>query len=126
MRLLFDENVPKLIVDHFRSLRISLKTIYELNLTHYPDAEVVKKSNSLRRTLVTRDLGLIKITSYPDATKFGLILIRHNGPVTYSLFQTITDFVKYVGNKSIKDTLTVINENKYEFLKEPRVFLTST
>lgn len=77
MRLLFDENVPKLVVDHFRHLSIDLKTVNELNLISHPDSEIVRRSNKLRRTLVTRDLGLIKITSYSDATKFGLIFIRY-------------------------------------------------
>ena len=117
MRLLFDENVPKLIVDYFRYLKIDLKTVYELNLDRSPDAKIVRRSNTLRRTLVTRDLGLIKITSYSDATKFGLILIRHKDPVTANLLSVISDFVSYVKNKSIKDTLIVIDENKYELFK---------
>lgn len=117
MRLLFDENVPKLVVDHFRYLGIDLKTVNELNLTSYPDSEIVRRSNKLRRTLVTRDLGLIKITSYSDATKFGLILIRFKGPVTSQLLETITDFVKHVENKSIKDTVIIVSKDQYENFK---------
>ena len=117
MRLLFDENVPKLIIDYFRHLKIDLKTVYELNLISFPDSEIVKKANVLRRTIVTRDLGLIKITSYSDATKFGLILIRHQGPVTAKLLSVISNFVSYIKNKSIKDTLILIAEDKYELFK---------
>lgn len=117
MRLLFDENVPKLVVDHFRYLGIDLKTVNELNLTSHPDSEIVKRSNKLRRTLVTRDLGLIKITSYSDATRFGLILIRFKGPVTSQLLETITDFVRHVENKSIKDTIIVVRKDQYENFK---------
>lgn len=117
MRLLFDENVPKLVVDHFRYLGIDLKTVNELNLISHPDSEIVKRSNKLKRTLVTRDLGLIRITSYSDATKFGLILIRFKGPVTSQLLETITDFVKYVENKSIKDTVIVVSKDQYENFK---------
>lgn len=33
MRLLFDENVAKIVVDHFRNLKIDLKTVVELSLS---------------------------------------------------------------------------------------------
>ena len=117
MRLLFDENVPKLVVDHFRHLGIDLKTVNELDLISHPDSEIVGRSNKLRRTLVTRDPGLIKITSYSDATKFGLILIRFKGPVTSQLLETLTDFVRHIENKSIKDTVIVISKDQCKKFK---------
>ena len=117
MRLLFDENVPKLIVDYCRDLKINLKTIYELSLNSSPDSEVIRRSNVLKRTLVTRDLGLIKIISYSDATRFGLILIRFKGPVTAKLLKVIGDLISYVEKKSIRDTLIVVDEDKYELFK---------
>lgn len=113
MRLLFDENVPKIVVDHFRSLKIDLKTVFELSLTQTPDQEIVGRANKLRRTLVTCDLGLIKITSYPDATKFGFILIRYRNRVTSELLVVISSFVKDFAKKSLKDTLVIIDEEKY-------------
>ncbi|MEK7558752.1 MAG: DUF5615 family PIN-like protein [Patescibacteria group bacterium] len=117
MKLFFDENVPKIIIDHFRSLHIDLKTVYELQLTQAPDQEIVKKSNTLRRTLVTRDLGLIRITSYEDATRFGLILIRYSGNVSQRLLNVFSKFVRHWRNKTLKDTLVILNQDKYEVFK---------
>lgn len=117
MKLFFDENVPKIIIDHFRSLHIDLKTVYELQLTQTPDQEIVKKSNTLRRTLVTRDLGLIRITSYKDATGFGLILIRYSGNVPQSLLNVLSGFVSHWRNKTLKDTLVIVSQDKYEVFK---------
>ena len=117
MKLFLDENVPKIIIDHFRSLHIDLKTVYELQLTQTPDQEIVKKSNTLRRTLVTRDLGLIRITSYKDATRFGLILIRYSGNVPQRLLNVLSEFVRRWKNKTLKDTLVIVSQDKYEVFK---------
>lgn len=117
MRLLFDENVPKIVVDHFRNLKIDLKTVVELSLSQAPDQEIVKKANKLRRTIVTCDLGLIKITSYSDATKFGLIQIRYQNRVTAQLLAVVSSFVKDFTKKSLKDTLVVIDEEKYNVFR---------
>lgn len=115
MRLLLDENIPKIIVDHLKTLHIDLRTAQDLNLKQAPDSEILRRSNRAKRIIVTRDLGLI--SSYPNATKYGLILIRYKGLVSKILLSVLTDFISYWKKKSLKDKSVVIDEEKYEVFK---------
>lgn len=116
MKLLLDENVPQLLVDHLKSLHVDLRTVWQLGLAQSPDSEVVRLANGMKRTIVTRDLGLLP--ALPSATKYGLILIRFKGPVTHTLLAVLTDFISTWQKKSLKDILVVLDEEKYEIFKE--------
>ena len=116
MKLLLDENIPQLITDHFKKLHIDLKTTQNLDLIQAPDSEIVRKANKSKRTIVTRDLGLI--ASYPNATKYGLVLIRYKSIVPQPLLTTLSFFISSWDRKSLKDKFILITEEKYEVFKE--------
>ena len=116
MKLLLDENIPNIIIDYFKTLHLDLKTTQDLSLIQAPDSEIVRRANKTKRTIVTRDLGII--ASYPDATRYGLILIRYKGVVPQVLLTTLSVFISSWKKKSLKDRFIMVTQEKYEVFKE--------
>lgn len=76
MKFKIDENLPVEIVDEIRGLGHEGDTVFDEELSGFPDAKVLGAAEKGKRVLLTMDKGVANVRLYPPERFEGIVLFR--------------------------------------------------
>lgn len=120
-KLVSDECIPELINRFIEKHSINVISVADLNLISQPDEVIFKKAKSLKSPIITLDVKFVGQIYEKLPSQYGCILLRYKGQrVSETLLKSIEQFITNEDLTKLKDTVVVIDEQKYRKTKVPR------
>jgi len=113
VKLFLDESVPKIIKEILLNVEVPVVDVFELGLSGSDDEVVLAEAQKRRRTFVTVDLKFVTRIFLSKGKHYGVILLRYKGKVPEELLRVLTEFLKKYQEKELKNTLIVIDREKF-------------
>lgn len=108
MRVLVDENIPRMTVAALRTLGHDVKDIRGTADQGTPDSELWELALTECRTLITTDKGF---TQYRSAPHHGILVIRLRQPNRHKLHHAVMKVVQRFPASEWKDMLVVVRDS---------------
>jgi predicted nuclease of predicted toxin-antitoxin system len=107
MRILVDENIPRMTVERLRELGHDVKDIRGTGDQGLADAGLWKVAVRERRLLVTTDKGF---TEYRTASHSGILIVRLRQPNRLKIHQSVMLGIERIGDTAWPGLLVVIRD----------------
>lgn len=117
VKLFLDESVPKIVKEAFLRPGVSLVDVSELGLSGADDETVFNISQKQGRIFVTVDLKFVTRIFLSKNRHCGVILLKYKGRISKELLAVLTEFVRKYYKKDLKNTLIVIDREKFRVRK---------
>lgn len=105
IRIYADENIPIPTVTHLRGKGISIQHAYDINFINKSDNSHFKKSQSLKRILLSLDKDFTKFEGAPLKNHPGVILITTGNNTPRHINRILDKILKHITPEFIKHTL---------------------
>src|SRR5436305_1905862 len=123
LRLYADENIPIPCITYLKAKGISIVHAFDYNLIAISDAEHLRKSKQLNRTLVSLDKDVKKFTDIVIDNHPGIILLS-TGDITPPHLNKLFDKVvkhtspSFVKNSIVRVTVNTITKKKTQIINK--------
>lgn len=112
MRILVDENIPRITVETLRQFGHDVKDIRESEWKGIPDQEIWTISQREKRLLVTTDWGF---APYRYTPHFGILIVRLRQPNKEKIHKRITHLIKRIPEKDWPELLVIAQDKVQRF-----------
>ncbi|MBU2503901.1 MAG: DUF5615 family PIN-like protein [Nanoarchaeota archaeon] len=119
MEFFLDANVPYSSAKIIKNLGYKVRHAREIGMGKSPDEEIIDYASRNNMILITRDVGFGNLINYPLKSHKGVVLLRLPPYfISRQINKIILDFLKSVKEKEIKNSLIVLDINKYRVRKK--------
>lgn len=115
IKFLTDHCVFKVTVDFLRTLGYQVTTVRELGIQDAPDEEILNQAISMGSLLLTNDLDLSNILTYPPSSHCGIIILKISKKVIPQVHSVLQTMLCEVPEEKFTRTLFIVDRNKYRF-----------
>ena len=112
MRFKVDQNLPVEVAESLRGAGHDAVTVYDQGLAGTPDPRLAEIIKAEGRALVTLDLGLGDIRSYPPAEDPGLIVLRPPRRDEGTVLRVFARVVPFLGDEQLAGRLWIVDEHR--------------
>ncbi len=118
MKFFLDANIPYSSINIFKKFKHEVQHTREVGMGNSPDKEIIDYAVKNDQILVTKDLHFGNILLYPSKSHKGVIVLRVPFYFTADQINNVLEnFLKSTGEKEIKNSLVVVDMNKYQVRK---------
>lgn len=115
LKLLIDENVPKLIIAHLRKSGHDVAVV----MAGSPDKRVAAQAKQQKRVLITFDSDFVNILAYPPAEYWGIVRLRVEPPLIRDILRALEQvFSRFSKPADFKGRLFIVNPDSLR-IREP-------
>lgn len=115
MKFKVDENLPGEFAELLRAAGFAADTVGEERLSGARDSEVLERSHTEDRALVTLDLDFSNIQAYPPASTPGIVVIRTKTQDKLILLSLLRRLIQVLGTRSPSGQLWIVESDRIRF-----------
>jgi len=107
MKILVDENIPRMTVEYLRALGYDVKDVRGTSKQGLPDPDLWKAAILEGRLLITTDKGF---TSYRSAQHYGILVVRLRRPNRHKIHSAVLQAIEAIGETEWPNRLVVVRD----------------
>ncbi len=113
MRLLVDQDIYKITIDHIRQLGHDLITARELGLQQATDEDLLKRGRVEKRLLLTRDKGFGGLVFLKKELSTGVILLRMTPAVAEEVHRELHRLFEEHDEEELRNVFCVVEPHRH-------------
>src|ERR1700722_16752472 len=107
MKILVDENIPRMTVEYLRELGHDVKDVRGTSEQSLPDADLWQVAISEGRLLITTDKGF---TSYRASRHYGILVVRLRRPNRHKINSAVLQAMEMFAETEWPNRLVVVRD----------------
>jgi predicted nuclease of predicted toxin-antitoxin system len=107
MRILVDENIPRMTVDALSALGNDVKDIRGTSAQGLPDSELWRVANGEARILITTDKGFSEFRTVPH---YGILIVRLRQPNRDKIHRAVMRAIQQFQETEWSDLFVVVRD----------------
>ena len=118
MRFKIDQNLPAEYAALLRDAGFEADTVDDEGLNSADDLEISERGRTSGRALVTLDLGLSDIRSYPPKDYSGIIVIRSKAQDKITLLSILRRLIRVLRERSPNRQLWIVGPDRIRYRED--------
>ena len=119
MRLLIDQDIYKITMDHLREWGHDLLTAKELGLQQASDEDLLKRTQGENRLLITRDKGFGGLVFLNEALATEVILLRMTPMNAKEVHRELHRLLEEHGEDELRNVFCVVEPHRHRIRRLP-------
>jgi predicted nuclease of predicted toxin-antitoxin system len=119
MRLLIDQDIYKITMDHLRGWGHDLVTAAELGLQQASDEDLLKRAQGENRLLITRDKGFGGLVFLNKELSTGVILLRMTPVSAEEVHRELHRLLEEHGGDELRNVFCVVEPHRHRIRRLP-------
>lgn len=110
MKVKLDENLPAELAGDLRDAGHDAETVVQEGLAGHPDGDILARTTTERRVLLTMDKGIADVRVYPADRYAGIVLYRPASSGRAAAMELVRTTLKTVLSEDLQGRLLVVSE----------------
>lgn len=118
-RFVIDEDLPRSLARHLRSLGVEADDVRDIGLRGAPDGRVFAAAIGRGAALITGDLGFSNILQFPLGTHAGILVVRlPNEMPTTTLNDLVARALRLLSEDDIFGNLVILEQDRLRLRRQ--------
>jgi predicted nuclease of predicted toxin-antitoxin system len=119
-RFLIDENMSEMLKAALQAAGMDAEYVWDTALRARPDPEIIAYATRNRMVLITHDLGIGDIRTYPLGTHAGIVLVRFPTEASESTENSaVVAALRFRPDDDFDGNVVVVDPNKVRIRRKP-------